>query len=381
VALLALGACCGPLELPRILWQVSKQTPSSGDPSMPALVDAWRTGLLWSGGISTVLVMVLAACRQRPQMAIGLPLLVFAELWHGNVNHLPLVARQDVEGPNAFAEAIRRDAYASDFPGPRVVDEMENPFPSTVTEGGPLWTRGMLHLLRADSSALYGIDNLTSNLGAETVRYAMVFGTRGEKAASEGARFGACYRVTPPRSLRSGEVALSFDDETRFRLVRTGCMPRAYLSAAHAVADKEAALQWMAADKEAVPWEGGPDLARGTGTVHWLTDLPEHRVIEVETDSPTALVISDELAAGWMARVDGEPQSLRRALVVATALAVPPGKHRVEFDYRTPLLNCGAAGSGLGLILILVALLTHVTKIVRNRSARTRFGSPTGSAK
>jgi hypothetical protein len=75
-------------------------------------------------------------------------------------------------------------------------------------------------------------------------------------------------------------------------------------------------------------------------------------------------VLLDRVAPGWSARVDGEEAVIVAADLLVRAVAVPPGRHWIDFDYRTPGLRLGAILSGaawlnaLALALLLRRLRT-----------------------
>gem|GEM_PF-3692162 len=100
-----------------------------------------------------------------------------------------------------------------------------------------------------------------------------------------------------------------------------------------------------------LPWEGGPALARAAGTVRWLPAEPEYLALDVVAEAPTALVVTDEYAEGWTARVDGQPVPIHPTLLAVRGVEVPAGPHRVEFFYRTRRFTAGLSLSLLGLLV------------------------------
>lgn len=72
-------------------------------------------------------------------------------------------------------------------------------------------------------------------------------------------------------------------------------------------------------------------------------DKEEHFAAELELDAPGWFVLMDQCLPGWSARVDGTEVRIVRANAVGMAVAVPAGRHRVEFTYRAPGLRSGAA--------------------------------------
>lgn len=74
-------------------------------------------------------------------------------------------------------------------------------------------------------------------------------------------------------------------------------------------------------------------------------------VLEVEASGPAWLVVADTYDPGWRVRVDGATVPLLRANVAFRAVAVPPGRHRVEQVYRPVSLRAGLAVTALGAVV------------------------------
>ncbi len=86
------------------------------------------------------------------------------------------------------------------------------------------------------------------------------------------------------------------------------------------------------------------------------TFAPERLAFQVDAARDSLLVTTETALSGWSARVDGAETPVLAADGALRACAVPPGRHRVEFDYRAPGLRSGLRLSGLGLgILALLA--------------------------
>jgi hypothetical protein len=77
------------------------------------------------------------------------------------------------------------------------------------------------------------------------------------------------------------------------------------------------------------------------GSVEILADRGSELVLEAVVIRPSLLVVADELAPGWSARVDGTPVNMLRTNGVFRALPLAVGEHVVEFSYRPPLLALG----------------------------------------
>lgn len=106
-----------------------------------------------------------------------------------------------------------------------------------------------------------------------------------------------------------------------------------------------------------------PGLDRTTAPVTWLVDEPER--VDLEASLPQAgwLVLSDNFAPGWEARLDGNPTPILRGNVAFRAVAVPAGTHNISFHYRPPAFYIAAAISALSattaLALGLYYLIRH----------------------
>jgi hypothetical protein len=83
----------------------------------------------------------------------------------------------------------------------------------------------------------------------------------------------------------------------------------------------------------------------GVEAVPRFAHYSEHRVsLDVETDTPGWLVLSDAWYPGWRAFVDGAEAWILRANYAFRAVAVSePGPHRVEFVYEPPSFKAGVA--------------------------------------
>lgn len=84
-----------------------------------------------------------------------------------------------------------------------------------------------------------------------------------------------------------------------------------------------------------------------------VVTLARKRVV-VEADAPTpgVLVMSDTWYPGWRATVDGKPAPLLRADYALRGVALPAGRHTVEFTYRSVPAALGLWLSLLGLVAL-----------------------------
>jgi hypothetical protein len=79
----------------------------------------------------------------------------------------------------------------------------------------------------------------------------------------------------------------------------------------------------------------------GRGQARITRYEPEAVTIEVTTDAPGYLVLTDTDYPGWEATVDGEATPIERANLVFRAVPVDPGHHTVEFHFRPASFRLG----------------------------------------
>jgi Bacterial membrane protein YfhO len=91
----------------------------------------------------------------------------------------------------------------------------------------------------------------------------------------------------------------------------------------------------------------------------------EHVILNCQATQPGYAVLLDEWTHGWTATVDGIATPIERADVLARALPVAAGEHRIEMRYRTP-------GLGLGLWLATAGWLVFGFLLVFSRRNQRR---------
>jgi hypothetical protein len=172
------------------------------------------------------------------------------------------------------------------------------------------------------------------------------------------------------RTTTTRQVTLSTDGN--YRLVHSGdvkiyenldVLPRGFVvHQVEVIPDDDQAVARMrnpAFDPaQTVVLTGGEPLAgEGDATVEMVSYAPEEIVVDVTTDAPGYLVLTDTFYPGWRATVDGEPAEISRADVAFRALRLEPGAHRVEFCYRPTSVRWGIWISGAAFLLWLAALV------------------------
>lgn len=144
-------------------------------------------------------------------------------------------------------------------------------------------------------------------------------------------------------------------------------LPRAYAVGRYAVVSQQAALDHVLRGDvdfhSTVLLDGAPRLEPEEASGPWLRPAtiaayaPERVVVDVELEQAGVLVLTDSDYPGWRAELDGEETPILRANGLYRAVAVPPGKHQVVFDYRPASLRWGVAGSLLSALALAAAPL------------------------
>jgi len=178
-------------------------------------------------------------------------------------------------------------------------------------------------------------------------------------------------------------TALLPSDRGHFERVHSGdvkiyenkdLLPRAYLVHKTLAADEKQAVALVAAgnfDPASTAVVEGLQPFSTTVTsgddAQILSYAPEQVVIESHSAQPALLVLSDSDDPGWQAMMDGVATPIYRTNVLLRGVAVPAGKHTVEFVYRPVSwargLWLGAAGW-----LLIVGLLAGASRIARSTS-------------
>jgi hypothetical protein len=109
--------------------------------------------------------------------------------------------------------------------------------------------------------------------------------------------------------------------------------------------------------------------------------VPEHVQLECESSAGGYVTLVDEHAPGWTATVDGAPAGIVTADFLLRAVAVQPGRHRVEFIYRTPFLRAGIALSALSWLAWLALFWADARRNRSGSSAAASSGVTADAAK
>jgi hypothetical protein len=91
----------------------------------------------------------------------------------------------------------------------------------------------------------------------------------------------------------------------------------------------------------------------------FVVDEAERVVVTASTDAPAWLVLTDTWFPGWTARLDGAEVPIARANHAFRAVALPAGRHEVEFAFRPRGLRTGAAITLVSLGVLAALLVWH----------------------
>jgi membrane protein YfhO len=107
------------------------------------------------------------------------------------------------------------------------------------------------------------------------------------------------------------------------------------------------------------------------GRARIRTYEPERVVVDTDGARRSILVLTDSWYPGWKATVDGKDASVHRVDYVVRGVAVPAGRHRVEFRYAPVSWRVG------WIVSLLAGVLIVVTAVVGWR--RRAAGAPTAA--
>jgi hypothetical protein len=170
---------------------------------------------------------------------------------------------------------------------------------------------------------------------------------------------GAAVSVEPIEARGWSEVGAR-----GFRLWRNEeALPRVYLApGGRGVPAAEASARLRLGDFDSrgeVFWPGRGHVLGEIGPhdgVEVLTDTWNELAVKVHSAKGAMLVVTDSVAPGWRAFVDGIPAELVPVWGLVRGVAIVPGVHEVTFFYEPPGLRIGAWLSVIGLLLAGTAL-------------------------
>jgi hypothetical protein len=225
--------------------------------------------------------------------------------------------------------------------------------------------------------AFYGLEELAGHHGNELGRYRDM--TQIERLAAQDFRF---LRMLNVRYLVSGALLQAPGVREVFRGQRSlvyeleGYHPRAMLVPKLEVVEDSLALGRMLdpsfdpraqvlISEGAAPYSGDD----ANGRVRWGERGLNEYTLEVESDAPALLLLSDNFYPSWRARVDGEPVSLLRADYTMRAVEVPAGSHTVVLEYSSPLFKAAVWTTFISLLAVISLIVAPLVLGVARHTA------------
>jgi uncharacterized membrane protein YfhO len=104
------------------------------------------------------------------------------------------------------------------------------------------------------------------------------------------------------------------------------------------------------------------------GSARIVDEDPERVAIEADANRRALLVLADVHYPGWKAEVDGEEVPIERVDYLLRGVALPAGRHAVEFRYEPLSWRIGWITS-LTALLVLLAVVALSTASRRNAGA------------
>src|SRR5207237_1171672 len=195
------------------------------------------------------------------------------------------------------------------------------------------------------------------------------------------ALLGVRYLVLPP-GMRPGEAHLRpvYDGADARVVEDPAALPCAFVAARARCVDDRGALALLRA-RAIAPAEEVllADCASPPAPAARISVAPEAHL----PVAPAWLVLTDTWFPGWRARVDGADIVVRRADHAFRAVALPPGRHEVEFIFTPRGLQAGAAITLAALAIVGVlclprrrAAVTIAVAVLLLASARTSAALP-----
>ncbi|MCW3472975.1 YfhO family protein [Limobrevibacterium gyesilva] len=110
-----------------------------------------------------------------------------------------------------------------------------------------------------------------------------------------------------------------------------------------------------------------------SGQVSWLRYRPNRMELQVTSDRPAILTVSELSYPGWRARVNGEDVPVYKADGLLRAVVVPAGTSKVDFHYMPNSLLIGCL---ISVVAAGGAVMLLVFSLMGRRSARARASLP-----
>jgi hypothetical protein len=95
---------------------------------------------------------------------------------------------------------------------------------------------------------------------------------------------------------------------------------------------------------------------------------PQSLSVQVKTDTPALLILSEPHYPGWQATIDGQSAPVLRAYYTLRAVPLPAGEHTVTFSFRPFSFTLGAIISTVTLIVVSLVLILSTKPLITRSS-------------
>jgi hypothetical protein len=169
--------------------------------------------------------------------------------------------------------------------------------------------------------------------------------------------------VLSHHALADEHLRLRYSDDLQIYENETA-LPRAFVAPHFKVVPQpQAALAELRSPgfrpDQVVVLEQDPGVPAATAPIHADVRVASYAaqrvVIQAELSAAGVLVLADAFYPGWVARVDGVRRDILVADYVLRAVALPAGRHTVEFVFRPWSFYRGLILSAAALIVLIVA--------------------------
>ena len=317
------------------------------------------------------LILLLASRRKLPKriaMPVFLSILIL-DYYLANVTTIP-VGPPDIYGLKSVASQYISEKNAPTLGQYRIYKEgSESPMMNAGYQKLTMpyavylaiWQR---NCLVPDLQVFEGFEEVAGYTPIAFIDDARVFEIMGPGITPE--LYNVNYIISPyfgyqPRELIKTE-RIAVDEQNDLVINRVvNAWPRAYLvSSAKAVADLDGALAMLdetdfkksviiiTNDNINILDRGDREIKQAAITGY----MPDHVVIETNEDAPSWLVLSDRYYPGWNAYVDGVPGKIYKANMLVRAIHLQPGRHKVDFLYRSVPFRIGTMFSVVSWIML-----------------------------
>lgn len=102
-------------------------------------------------------------------------------------------------------------------------------------------------------------------------------------------------------------------------------------------------------------------------TLKFERDEPEHIVFEADTNQNAYLALLDLYSPGWRTYIDGNETKIYRGYIGTRFIAVPEGRHKIEFKYRVPYLMPAMIISAIAFIIVFIGMSRNFLLVRRGK--------------